>query len=473
MRLREFTSPIKQEGLRDPKDNPCWDGYKPVGTKKKNGKTVPNCVPENADVELAIKEHIRLNIPFSECLFRPGSDAFYEFYQTAKRMFAEGKLDVDWQDAELLGTNIGEFIMVEGERVPLDVPIEEEVELKEDFYWENDWDSEQFRNFSSLVKYNEGIFKSNKQAKFLLNKLKNRLRSDADSLKNFFGIDANSNEKAILITGYAQWSRYGAKGTRPVTWAFVLDDYGVTKKYKIKYRGDMRKGTSPDPSKTQLEWSRNESAAKPLIQKLKDEEKEQAKAVAATPQGKHIGNIGDRTNFEGTVEMSFGPKYGAFGEYYINKIRTSLGDAILNFGNAMGNKGDKIKFKATVAKHDTDSRSGEPITLVKRVKMSASESKQGVAEAEYQGKDVDLNSPKRGGPKKFYVYVKNPKTGNVKKVTWGDTTGLKIKSGDPDRVRSFVARHKCKQANDKTTARYWACRTPRYKSLGVKGGAWW
>lgn len=34
------------EGLKDPKDNPCWDGYKPVGTKKKKGKTVPNCVPE-------------------------------------------------------------------------------------------------------------------------------------------------------------------------------------------------------------------------------------------------------------------------------------------------------------------------------------------------------------------------------------------------------------------------------------------
>ena len=33
------------EGLRDPKDNPCWKGYHPVGTKKKNGRTVPNCVP--------------------------------------------------------------------------------------------------------------------------------------------------------------------------------------------------------------------------------------------------------------------------------------------------------------------------------------------------------------------------------------------------------------------------------------------
>lgn len=35
-----------EEGLRDPKDNPCWKGYKPVGTKQKNGRTVPNCVPK-------------------------------------------------------------------------------------------------------------------------------------------------------------------------------------------------------------------------------------------------------------------------------------------------------------------------------------------------------------------------------------------------------------------------------------------
>jgi hypothetical protein len=40
-----------REGLRNPKDNPCWSGYKPVGTKKKKGKTVPNCVPANEEVE--------------------------------------------------------------------------------------------------------------------------------------------------------------------------------------------------------------------------------------------------------------------------------------------------------------------------------------------------------------------------------------------------------------------------------------
>jgi hypothetical protein len=93
-------------------------------------------------------------------------------------------------------------------------------------------------------------------------------------------------------------------------------------------------------------------------------------------------------------------------------------------------------------------------------------------EAEYQGRKVKLNSPKRGGSKKFYVYTKNKK-GNVIKVSWGDTTGLSVKANDRGAVKSFVARHKCKQANDKTTARYWSCRTPRYKALGVKGGQWW
>jgi len=96
-----------------------------------------------------------------------------------------------------------------------------------------------------------------------------------------------------------------------------------------------------------------------------------------------------------------------------------------------------------------------------------------VGEAEYQGKNVELNKPKRGGSKKYYVYTRNPKTGKVIKVSWGDTTGLKTKANNPGAVKSFVARHDCKNKKDKTKAGYWACRTPRYKSLGVKGGAWW
>jgi hypothetical protein len=80
-----------------------------------------------------------------------------------------------------------------------------------------------------------------------------------------------------------------------------------------------------------------------------------------------------------------------------------------------------------------------------------------ITEAEYQGKKVKLNDPIRGGSKKFYVYVKNDK-GNVVKVSFGDTTGLSIKRDDPERRKSFRARHKCDTAKDKTSARYWSCR---------------
>lgn len=85
-------------------------------------------------------------------------------------------------------------------------------------------------------------------------------------------------------------------------------------------------------------------------------------------------------------------------------------------------------------------------------------------------KDVELNSPKRGGAKKFYVYVKNEK-GNIIKVQFGDTSGLKAKINDPAARASFVARHQCDKKNDKTTPGYWSCRLPWYsKQLGLEGG---
>jgi hypothetical protein len=85
----------------------------------------------------------------------------------------------------------------------------------------------------------------------------------------------------------------------------------------------------------------------------------------------------------------------------------------------------------------------------------------------------ELNKPKRSsGPTKYVVYVKNPKTGNVMKINFGDKTGgLSAKINDRDAARSFAARHNCDTKTDKTKAGYWACRLPKYaKSLGLKGG---
>jgi hypothetical protein len=96
-----------------------------------------------------------------------------------------------------------------------------------------------------------------------------------------------------------------------------------------------------------------------------------------------------------------------------------------------------------------------------------------VNEAEYQGKKVQLNKPKRGGSKKFFVYVMNPKTKKVKKVQFGAAGGgqnLAVKIRDPKARRAFAARQRCGKGELKTSAKYWACRLPRYaKTLGLKG----
>jgi len=87
-------------------------------------------------------------------------------------------------------------------------------------------------------------------------------------------------------------------------------------------------------------------------------------------------------------------------------------------------------------------------------------------EAEYKGKEVKLNYPMRGGTKKYYVYVKNPKTGNVKKIAFGDVHGgLTAKVSDPKARKAFASRHQCHLKKDKTKAGYWSCRLNKYGHL--------
>jgi len=77
-------------------------------------------------------------------------------------------------------------------------------------------------------------------------------------------------------------------------------------------------------------------------------------------------------------------------------------------------------------------------------------------EAEYKGKTVKLGKPMKGDVKKFKVFVKNKK-GKVVKVNFGDPN-MEIKRDNPERRKSFRARHKCSQAKDRTTPKYWSCK---------------
>lgn len=79
-----------------------------------------------------------------------------------------------------------------------------------------------------------------------------------------------------------------------------------------------------------------------------------------------------------------------------------------------------------------------------------------LSEAEYKGREVELNKPMRGDVKKFKVYVKNAK-GNVVKVNFGDPD-MRIRKSNPARRKSFRARHNCDNPGPKDKARYWSCR---------------
>ena len=83
--------------------------------------------------------------------------------------------------------------------------------------------------------------------------------------------------------------------------------------------------------------------------------------------------------------------------------------------------------------------------------------------ATYKGRKVTLNKPTRiskgqtsFGRKKFQVFVKN-KNDNVVRVTFGDPS-MRIRKNEPNRRKSFRARHRCSTAKDKTSARYWSCK---------------
>ena len=136
--------------------------------------------------------------------------------------------------------------------------------------------------------------------------------------------------------------------------------------------------------------------------------------------------------------------------------RMTRAEFVEKYGEENGEFWDNIN-----AELDEDQGAGE--VMVK----AADEAPVDTMEAEYQGRSVTLNKPTRGDQKKFKVYVRDPKTGNVKKVNFGHggktakrlgQKTMKIKKSNPARRKSFRARHNCANPGSKLKARYWSCR---------------
>ena len=90
-------------------------------------------------------------------------------------------------------------------------------------------------------------------------------------------------------------------------------------------------------------------------------------------------------------------------------------------------------------------------------------------------KDPPIGKPTKntGGGKKYKVFVRNPKTGKIKKITYGDSKGgLKGNWNSAEARKSFASRHQCAKKKDRTKAGYWACRAHKDFGSNVPGRFW-
>lgn len=96
-----------------------------------------------------------------------------------------------------------------------------------------------------------------------------------------------------------------------------------------------------------------------------------------------------------------------------------------------------------------------------------------LSEAKYKGKEVELGKPKKGGGGKSYVYVRDPKSGNVRKVSFGSSMPDAMGDSEAARKRrkSFGDRHDCANKKDRTKAGYWSCRATKFFGRDIPG--WW
>ena len=230
------------------------------------------------------------------------------------------------------------------------------------FSFSTEFDSQTYVSMQSLIKTNEGCFKSLKQSNFLFNQYKKERSYDTvESVKKFFGIELNLDECVVEVNAHVRWADYGRKSFRPVTWMYVIDKYGVVAQYKLGYVGDTNSGTCPDPKKTTKLWERT----------CKVSEFEEPIELEQKPSS-FVSHVGRR--IEMTCKIK---KIRTFEKQRFHYYDSSIGYmTIMDFdGNVViywgkfeeANEGDIITIRATIKDHNE--KDGVKQTFVNRPKL--------------------------------------------------------------------------------------------------------
>ena len=308
-----------------------------------------------------LKYHIDNNKPLTEHVYRAGSKNYFDLWAEARALYSRGIIDIKNQDdLEILTeTQLGEFGLYEGKKVPLDF-IMEEIELEE----------ADKKNTHEITL----TFENSK----LLDRFK--------PIPTFSKMLAPNQMKSLNV------------GNNNLT----VNNVSLNGLERMESMGLYK-----------------------ISKKLKEEEEE------------------------------FPFEYKGF--KYNVKVAS-------NITNDRGQKLYKISIDGVGSYHEYTNERDAHIGA----KREINDQLMFEAKTKAKKKTPPIGKPKRCGSKKFYVYVRKP-GGGIKKVSFGDTTGLSAKINNPEARRAFAKRHDCANKKDRTKPSYWSCRLPSYaKLLGLK-----
>jgi len=354
---------------------------------------------ENLGAKVIMTENMQYHIDNKKALtentFRYGSKAFLDLWAEARYLYSRDAINLLGKDKIIVETtHLGEYGLFEGEMVPLDLPIMEEID----------------EAISDEIKVGDIVGNTVQGFNFKVLNIKDD-KLEVKNIKTGKKFETYINNMYLPIMEEVDEAISGADKDE----IFALIS-------KVKQQGKL----SDDAQRVLMQWMSHPDASKKAIVKV-------LKQLTSTlNEAEYSFSVGDKV----------GMKHAENDDEYRNKYEVmSIGsDGMVDLRNV---------------------ETGQP------TKIKASELSKNIDEAK-DNKHV-LNKPHRGGSKKFYVYVRNPKTKKIKKVSFGDTSGLSAKINNPTARKAFSARHDCPNKKDKTKASYWSCHLPRYaKALGLK-----
>jgi hypothetical protein len=372
-----------------------------------------------------LKHHLDANKPLTDHLYRAGSTAYFNLWAEARSYYSRGIIDISNEDdlSVLTETNLGHYGMFEGKKVPLDFPM-----LDEDI--DND-----------IMLLEEGIMDLVKKGKEV---------TEEFLVKNIDPIISK------IIAAIKKGGDFVVNLLKKL--------FNVVEKYRKKYPTLFKVVILLILMVTTMIFSTAAQAADPGdLNYSADALNTMVGLLDKIPTDIDIADKMEAKVY--LKDLQDGNLSGAYGEGAKNiasSIEVVYRD-ILQSAKDGDQGGMEILLQALeTGKNTVMSALGVAINEAKKAKKKNTKK---------------LNKPMRdsSGGKAYKVYVKDPKTGNIKTIRFG-SGGLRAKINDKKARNAFAARHKCSTKKDKTKAGYWSCRLPRYaKLLGLKsnfGGFW-